>query len=158
MKKLKNENGLSLIELLATLALLGIVGTLIFGILINSLNISNEQNEDINSRQKANLISNQLTTLYKKNGDFETETSSDGKLTIYSPNKINSTDTYEVEQVGYSIYVYKPGDKDRTDLNQFTPDNNSDDEMYTIRNVIIEIEKGIDKFTLESTISRLKEN
>lgn len=154
MKQYLNEKGLSLIEVLATLTMLTIVGALVFGVLINSLQITNHESEQNNIRKEANLINNQLITFYKANNEFSTETDK-GKLTVTS-----ASTKKEFSLKGYSIYVNDPT---RSNIGTYV-DSTSDNLKsgnYISRDIIIEIVNNDDIndiFTLNSTITRVKED
>lgn len=145
MKKYLNEKGISLMELLATLTLLSLVGVLVFGVLINSLNIFNHESDSSDVRQEANLISNQLTTFYKVYGNFEIEKNGDGVI-IYAPDKSNSKESREYDISDYIIDVV-------------SSEGESNDEHTSKDIKIIISEKGnlSNKFELNSNISRIKE-
>lgn len=140
-----NNEGLTLIEVLATMSMLVIVGGLVFGILVNSLNIFNLEDNDSDIRQKANIIESQLTTFYKVNGNFETSTM-DGVLTITSEKKDGTTEAREFSVPDYSITV------DVVD-----GDANGGYVSKDITISIINVDNPDDKFILDSNISRLKD-
>lgn len=145
MRKYINNQGLTLIEVLATLTLLAIVGGLVFGILINSLNIFNLEDNDNDIMQKANIIESQITTFYKVNGNFEASTM-DGILTITSEKKDGTIESREFSVPDYSIEV-ESNDGDASD-------------GYVSKDItisIVNMDDAEDNFILESNISRLKD-
>lgn len=145
MKKILNNKGLSLIEVLATLTLLSIIGGLVFGVLLNSMHIFKHESDSNDIKQEANLISNQLTTFYKIYGDFEVVEDGDSIL-VYAPNKDDSKEVRD-----FSIPEYK--------ITVLTSDNNSG-STYNTRKIEIKIIENKDKsneFVLNSSISRIKE-
>lgn len=140
-----NNKGLTLIEVLATTTLLVVVGGLVFGILINSLNIFNLEDNDSDIRQKANIIDSQITTFYKVNGNFETSTT-DGVLTITSEKKDGTTESREFSVPDYAITVESV--------------DGQASEGYVSKDIkisIINMDDSDDKFELSSNISRLKD-
>lgn len=150
-KRVLNQKGLSLIELLATLSLLTIVGVLVFGVLINSLHIFEKQSDESDIRQEANLISNQLTTFYKINGNYKTNTNSDGVIEISSE---KSDGTIEVREFSIPNYRIDVSPTDSTEGEQDKGSYSSRDISITIS----EIEDLSNKFTLNTNISRIKED
>lgn len=149
MRNYLNEKGLSLIELLATLSMMTIVGALVFGVLINSLHIFNHESDNSDVRQEANLISSQLTTFYKVNGNFSASTDSDGILSVTSTKTeegVSSEESREYKLPDYRIEVMS------------TPDEVEGSYVHTdIEIIISEIKDNTNVFKLKSTISRLNE-
>ena len=67
-KYIKNQNGLTLIELLATIVILAIVSTLIFSILVKTLETNQNIQQETMLRDEADLIiSKFIKTLYTTN-------------------------------------------------------------------------------------------
>lgn len=145
MRNYLNQKGLSLVEVLATLTLLTIVGSLVFGILINSLNIFKIESENIDIKREVNLISNQLTTFYKKYGDFYIEEKDNG-IIVYTPNKENYKESREFSIQDYLINVIVTNGS-----------SNNGYESKDIKIKITNIDDVSDSFELESNISRIKE-
>lgn len=150
MKKSLNQKGLSLIEVLATLTLLSIVGGLVFGVLINSMNIFEHQSNNNDVKQEANLINNQLITFYKVHGSFEIVETGDS-IEVYAPDVANKKAVREFELNKYKISV--------------TPQksllNEVESGIYTTIDIqikIIEKDNLSNVFELNSTISRMKED
>lgn len=148
MRSYINQKGLSLIEVLATLALLSIVSGLVFGVLINSLDIFEHESESNDVKQEANLVSNQLTTFYKMNGNYSAITDVNGVLNISTVKNDTTTEIRKFKIPDYVIDV--------------EPDNSTDGESskgsYTsidIKISIYEIDNPENSFTLNSNISRI---
>lgn len=151
MRKYLNEKGLSLIELLATLSMMTIVGALVFGVLINSLHIFNRESDNSDVRQEANLISSQLTTFYKINGNFSAITDSDGMLSVTSTKTedgVSSEESREYRLQDYNIEVKSGPDVDVVEGSYVHTD---------IEIIISEKKDDPNVFKLKSTISRLNE-
>ncbi|MBO1514751.1 PulJ/GspJ family protein [Metabacillus bambusae] len=64
-KSLKHQNGLTLIEVLATLAILSTLLVLIWGVLLNGFNYSKKAQETVLLQQEANLIVTKLTKIHQ---------------------------------------------------------------------------------------------
>lgn len=146
MRKLLNSKGITLIEVLATLTLMTIVGGLICGILINSLNIFNHESDKSDIRQEANIIINQLTTFYKINGNFEVIHNSDGSINISSDKEDGTKESRDYGIPSYEIKV-----------DSFIGDSSENYESKDVEIIITEKNDPNNIFTLESNISRIKD-
>lgn len=62
MKHLRNNGGITLIELLATMAIFSIVSILIYGVLINGMNYSEKSKDNVSRQQEMNIL---VTTITK---------------------------------------------------------------------------------------------
>lgn len=132
-------------EVLVTLSMLIVVGALVFGVLVNSLQIFGVEDDNSDIRQKANIIESQITTFYKVNGDFDTDTVDD-TLIVTSEKKDGTIESREFSIPDYSITVESV--------------DGQASGNYTSKDIIISIvnnENPDDKFELESNISRLKD-
>ncbi|HZG60707.1 MAG TPA: prepilin-type N-terminal cleavage/methylation domain-containing protein [Anoxybacillus sp.] len=108
MKKiLKSQRGLTLIELLAVLALLAIVGTVVTSGLINSMKAYQSSTEHINLRQEANLLIETISNLHKRNEDCVID---------YNPtNKTLSINGQPFNTKGYQIlFSYNSSDYNKS--------------------------------------------
>lgn len=65
------QDGITLIELLITLSLLFIVGTLIFNIFINGINASNKAQANVFIQQEANHLLTKLTSWHESNSHYD---------------------------------------------------------------------------------------
>ncbi|MFS0575376.1 type II secretion system protein [Sporosarcina sp. 179-K 3D1 HS] len=61
---MKNERGLTLVELLATLALIGVISALIIGVLINGMKASERSTTSQRLQQEANYITEVVRNEY----------------------------------------------------------------------------------------------
>jgi len=137
MKPWSNQKGLTLVELLGALALVFVLTTGIFAVLINSLNYYQEESDQIDVRTKANTIANQLTTFYQENGGFEIE-HMDGEVTIRSGEE---TRTYAISGHRIEIHQHLP-----VELG-----------LFLVKEFTIIISGDDNPFILETVVSRLKE-
>ncbi|WP_138415503.1 prepilin-type N-terminal cleavage/methylation domain-containing protein [Aquibacillus sediminis] len=69
-KKFLNSKGLTLVELLGALALLGVVTTLAVTTLVQTIQYNNNAEADVSLRQQANLIATTIRNQYKGQDDF----------------------------------------------------------------------------------------
>lgn len=111
IRYLKDEKGMSLIELLATIALAGIVAALIFSVMSTSLKTTERVSAESELRDEADLImSNFIESLYKtKQSDISRQVT--GSSTSYILLKSN-------QKIGF----------DRQDVLVTRPDTNNSDQ------------------------------
>ncbi|RKQ18039.1 PilW family protein [Ureibacillus endophyticus] len=76
-KKMINQNGISLVEILATISVLSIIVVLIFGILINGLNTASKAKENALLQQKANYVLAILREEHEKGNCYRISISND---------------------------------------------------------------------------------
>jgi prepilin-type N-terminal cleavage/methylation domain-containing protein len=130
MKKiLKSQHGLTLMELLAVLALLAIVGTVVTSGLISSMKAYQSSAEHINLRQEANLLIETISNLHKRNEacviDYDAE------------NKMLSINGQQFNKKGYKIvFSYSPSNNEFKQPNE--PVNLSDENPVTIKLKLID--------------------
>lgn len=94
MKQATNSShGLSLVELLATLALIGIISTAVIGYLLNGMNNFEKVNREINLHDEANSIMRQFeNVIFVSKNVIDVEQSSEVSL-------VKATNMYEEETV-----------------------------------------------------------
>lgn len=86
--KFFKQDGLTLVELLGTISVMFIVGSLIFTILINGINYSNTSQSNVSLQQEGNLIITKLTAYHESTRQYEikVENPSTISLTPYDNN------------------------------------------------------------------------
>ncbi|OZM57872.1 hypothetical protein CIB95_05815 [Lottiidibacillus patelloidae] len=77
-----NENGLTLIEVLATIAIFSIILGLITNVVINSFNYHDKSYDNLKLGQEANLIITKLRTIHQKNEGYLLKYDTSGNLLI----------------------------------------------------------------------------
>ena len=68
MKQLSNESGITLIEVLATLTITAIIGSVVYGVLFQTLHANEKTKSHNELRQEANIVMTQLRTMHE-NGE-----------------------------------------------------------------------------------------
>ncbi len=131
----RNQQGFTLVELLATFTILFVVLGLLFAVLNNSLQFFRKESERIDVRQEVNIIANQITTFYKENGDVTLTNNADGSVTITS-----SAETREYAIPNHEIRI------------TCTPTRKAGN--YELIDITIII-SGEESFTLNTTVSRI---
>ncbi|MGJ7920574.1 prepilin-type N-terminal cleavage/methylation domain-containing protein [Neobacillus sp. LXY-4] len=66
-----NQNGLTLIELLITLAIMAFVGTLVFSVFTNGIKYSNTAKTTVNLQQQANIVLAELTSWHESHSTYD---------------------------------------------------------------------------------------
>jgi len=110
MKGYKNENGITLIELLAALVLFGIIAVLIWSFFFKAINFNDREVTKNQLQQEANLIVNTIQQLHTKYTITEiTPSSTSLFIKGTKMNKNNEVEhleeRFKKEQIAYSITV-----------------------------------------------------
>ncbi|MEH7276293.1 type II secretion system protein [Neobacillus vireti] len=74
MKKhisLTNENGITLIEVLATLAIVSFISILLYGVLINGFDYSKKSQEKVSLQQEMNIVVTTITKFHESYGEYD---------------------------------------------------------------------------------------
>ena len=66
MKRIRNESGITLIEVLATLTITAIIGSVVYGVLFQTIHARDKTQSHIDLRQEANIVMTQLRTMHEK--------------------------------------------------------------------------------------------
>ncbi|WP_052131634.1 type II secretion system protein [Planococcus sp. CAU13] len=147
---MRNENGITLVEILAALAIVGIITAVIASVLITGTSSADRTSSKQQLQQEANYIVEVIRAEYLKNGTLEIDIKAD------SPNKKLLMDENVVSE-GYSYLIHDLDNLDydpvnniifSNELNFFTDDN--------IR-VKIDIKDGKNQiFTIDTTFSKVR--
>lgn len=155
MKSVKNQKGLTLIELLGALTLAFILGASAFTILNNSLNFFQRETSRIDVRSQANIIATQLTTFYQQHMGFTIDNNGTGvKIT-----DLEGTESREFSLPGQDISVYSQirtqNGWETVEELRWEADARAEEEFVKILIRINELESSSDPFELETIVSRL---
>lgn len=116
MKKyisLSNENGITLIELLATLAIVSIISILLYGVLLNGFDYSKKSKEKVSLQQEMNIAVTSITKFHESYGayDIKVDRNPDAsKIQLLGKKPDGTVDkTIELSNSNYeySLYDYK---------------------------------------------------
>ncbi|PEJ49354.1 hypothetical protein CN692_23195 [Bacillus sp. AFS002410] len=135
IKLIKNERGITLVELLAAILLFFTFIGIIYAVLIQSTDLFHSESGQIQLQQKANTIEAQLDRYYRKNGAFSVTQTADS--VVISSN--GEQRKYSIP--GYSIQITS------TDKNNTT---------YQSKVVTITL-RGANTYKYTTTLSRLNE-
>ena len=70
-RSLSKEEGITLIEVLATLTILSIISILIYGVLNNGLDYSKKSQKNVALQQEMNILITTFTKLHESNDKYE---------------------------------------------------------------------------------------
>lgn len=102
MKWKNNENGVTLIEVLATLTILSLLVGIVFGVFINGINYSNKAKDTVSIQQEANYLLTLLKEQHENQDWYTIEVTNDHKR-IQVTNSDN--DSIIVEQEGLIYFI-----------------------------------------------------
>lgn len=108
-KRKLNNKGISLTELLVTIAVSGIVFTIIVAFLSSGMRFFNRQSNTINLQNELQLVSNQLTETFQEAGAFNVETTPAGADIPASAKIITGIVPEDGDITGNGRYVYWDG-------------------------------------------------
>jgi prepilin-type N-terminal cleavage/methylation domain-containing protein len=146
MKKiLKSQHGLTLIELLAVLALLAIVGTVVTSGLINSMKAYQSSAEHINLRQEANLLIETISNLHKRNEACVIDYDAENKRLSINGQQFNKKE-YKI------LFSYAPANDEFKQPNE--PVNLSEENPVTIKLILIDQQRR--ELEVQTKLQRLE--
>lgn len=153
MKYLKGEKGITLIEMMATMVILFVIGGMFYAVLTQTFTNFHTSEEKITVRQEANLIIAQLTNIHQKSEGYTIEMSTDDSFFT------TETDSGAIIQLGHKDYTYKlvvDGDTlediHPIDIDLKLEDNKTQEIELTLTN---KKSNRNDEFTIITTISRM---
>lgn len=155
MKQWKKQTGLTLIEVLATVAILSIVTVIVYGVFANGLHYSSEAEDTVLIQQEANYILMILKEQHEKSESY-TITVSDDYTKVVISNSNHETITIDNPNYLYKIYRYDPSTPDYKELfeNQDVKEIHSKDHFPVI--IVIESTTNPDlTYTIKTILSRL---
>lgn len=155
MKKIKNQSGLTLIEVLATLTILSFVTIILYSIFANGLHYSNQAKETVLIQQEANYLLTILKEQHEKSNSYSITVEDDYKKVVIK-DSANKTVTIENPNYHYRIYRYDP----YTPNSQELFENNVEYQIDSTENfpIFISIESISNpnlKFEVKTILSRL---
>ncbi|MRG87489.1 prepilin-type N-terminal cleavage/methylation domain-containing protein [Salinibacillus xinjiangensis] len=154
MKTFKNEKGLTLVELLATIAILSIVSGIIMSIIISSMNNTNSIKTSNDMKNKANMIMLELTNFHQTSKTYTFHQTGQDSFTITDHEGNQST--IEMPNYQYTITVLEPN-IDPNAAGKVTVDLTQ--EEHTQIDIRLELTASgdgrNDEITVESTLARM---
>ena len=77
MKQWKNQRGVTLIEVLATLTIMSLFGGIVYGVFINGMNYSSKAKDTVSIQQEANYVLTILKEMQEKKDSYTVSVSQD---------------------------------------------------------------------------------
>jgi prepilin-type N-terminal cleavage/methylation domain-containing protein len=157
-----NENGLTLIEVLATIAIFSIIMGLITNVVINSFNYHDKSYDNLKLGQEANLIITKLRTIHQQNKGYRLKYDTTGNLFIDQGEGDGEQLLGKETGYRYELSAYLADDDSET-INYVVQDDGSvleDEILVKKKSTVFLTIKVIDEKTnksisLESTLTRL---
>lgn len=149
MKWIKNERGITLVEVLATMTIFMLFITLFYQVLIQVVERIDYQQTKEEARQKANYLMALLTDVHQTSITYTVSIDESGIIQIQ-----NGLETYEVDTSPYTVDLFISQQEQPLMINTTLPENKIVDLEVTFTNTE---EKRTDSFTFQSKISRLTE-
>src|SRR5690606_32470411 len=109
MNRLKKSQGISLVEVLATIVILSIITVTIWGFLVNSIQINEREVRKAELQQEANLIFFNIQKYHTKY-NIKLSTKNDNSELIINALDIESGKTYEAVFNNSNYLYYLPDD------------------------------------------------
>lgn len=145
---MNNQKGITLIEVLVTLAILVIVSGLVYGVFFQSLTSYEKTQSHALLRQEANVILVELTAAHRKLESYTL--SSDESKAIYLNDESISNDAffYELKINGQNISLPANGRRIKTeqfiDVELTVSNPNDEEQTFTISTIINKVSGGDD--------------
>ena len=168
---MKNEKGITLIELLGVLVILGIVLTLIGSIMVNSLKTSDRATTEQRLQQEANYITEKIRSEYLKKPDdpeegkisdsFKLEIDNDEKQLTLIDNDENKLPLEGIVISEGYLYCYKEDINDKR-VEDMSCDNTDESNPIVISRIDNEefimtlVSKDQKPYTIKTIFSKLK--
>lgn len=159
MKYLNNNKGLTLIEMLATITILFIIGGMVYAMLFQMFSNFNNSENRITARQEANLIIAHLTTIHEKSKRYELEHDSDH---YFITEAFTETDSSTMK-LGHEKYNYDLSvsylDDDGTEVTKKLSDEPIEIDLTKTKfksiDVLLTLSSSNDEFEVKTTLSRM---
>lgn len=149
-KSLSNENGITLIELLATLAIVSFVSILLYGVLMDGFNYSKKSKEKVSLQQEMNIVVTTFTKFHESNESYD--------IMVDGPNssKIQLISTDKTIELSNPNYEYSLIDYKGTTETPFASTNNVSTTQPLYLKIIIKDKKQPSQtYEVKTIISRL---
>lgn len=152
---LKNEEGMTLVEVLATLILLTLVTGIIWTTVSISLQFNLSETTELELQKEANYIISRLQQTHRKCHSYELDVTEE-KILVENCVKENGENYPEYNGVVSNEFKYNPVEKKKVE-----PTNLKDGDLklnLTLSGRIINENREPRKLNIETTISRYKTN
>ncbi|MBM7570696.1 prepilin-type N-terminal cleavage/methylation domain-containing protein [Aquibacillus albus] len=157
MNQLKKQDGITLVELLATLAISSIVITIIFQVLFNGLNYSEKAQRTASIQNEANYIISLLTTQHETSSGYQIKLDQNPQAEMITI----TNDDGEVFTISNTNYVYSFYDTSHETeqemdlLTMINPKDSDQNHYLSIRLVVQDKRDSSIRFEIKTIISRM---
>ncbi|MFF2794323.1 type II secretion system protein [Lysinibacillus xylanilyticus] len=142
---IKNERGLTLVEVLATLIIFSLVFILVWSIFFQGTNYSKKAVSKNQMQQEANVIISSLNSIHKRSTEYSVTSNSCSLSIQYTAQNAAKTEVFENSQMCIKL------------ANSFTNPVNPKTTNVEIKLIIEEKDHPNNKVTINTLLSRLKE-
>jgi prepilin-type N-terminal cleavage/methylation domain-containing protein len=158
-KSLTNEDGITLIELLATLAILSIVSVLLYGVLLNGFHYSKKSQEKVSIQQEMNIIVTSITKFHESYETYEIKVDHNpdaSKIQLIGKDSGTVVKTIELSNSNYEYSLFDYSGPTETALPQLPAIKNviTSQPLY-IRLLIKDKKHPSQTYEVKTIISRL---
>jgi prepilin-type N-terminal cleavage/methylation domain-containing protein len=141
---IRNQRGFTLIELMATLTIVSLIGVIIWSIFFQGYKFSQSSESKNTIQQKANLIIMNLKKIHQTSQQYTINSSACG-ITVNAIKKDNSTQNYEFKDSNLCLTIDNSGTV------------NPSDNDFPIKLTIYEIKNSNNRFEISTMLYRLKD-
>lgn len=152
----RNERGLTLVEVLLTLALLSVVSLLIWGVFFQGAKFSTKAVSKNQMQQEANAISTYLTRVHQTSDNYSIEIKDEQLVIIFTKDGDSLTQTFHTNHLTYNINAKKKkANENEISVNSAEKINPNE---YDIRIIVTISDKNDanNNISIETVLSRLK--
>ncbi|MCQ6273510.1 type II secretion system protein [Bacillus sp. V3B] len=140
----QNQRGITLIELLITLAVLSMIGILVWGVFFQGTNYSNKAMIKNQMQQEANIIMTKLTKIHQTSDSYEIDSLDTCSFTVKDND--GSTEVFEHDRLCFSVSTNVPNpihsNDDDVELELTIYDNKDSKNTLTIHAFLYRLKGG----------------
>jgi prepilin-type N-terminal cleavage/methylation domain-containing protein len=154
---LNKQDGLTLIELLASLAILGFLLTLIYGIFINGINYSTKAKEVVMIQQEANILLTSLKEEHQNEKSYQLSVKKDPTKDRYyiEINTLNESGvTINTITINNPKYSYQLFDESNNLISSRKFINTTTEDFY-VKIILTSVNNPNNTYKVETILSRL---
>jgi prepilin-type N-terminal cleavage/methylation domain-containing protein len=157
IKHLSKEDGITLIELLATLTILSFLIVLTYGILFNGFNYSKKANEQVTLQQEMNLFTTTITKMHESESTYDIVVDANpnaSTITLIGKNAAGTIDrTFDFSNSNFQYTLYNYSGNVDTPFNTTTTIDTT--HPLFIKIIICNKKSPTQKYEVKTIISRL---
>lgn len=147
---IRTQRGITLVELLAVLAILSLIGTLIWSVFFQGFNFSKKAETKNRIQQEANILVTNLIKIHQSSDEYKVS-SSNCVATVTFSDPAKSPLIFKDSQLCYDVQLVDP--KTKNVITEFVTPNTQDSEL---KGNIHDINDSTNKVDIDSLLYRLK--